>query len=94
MEEFKNNLFNKVEMTTENTRWKSEKLPRRFGSLEYCMDRFDANFFSYAPRQANQTDPQIRLLLEVTFEAMLDAGKALFNCYIGATSGYLKAFRY
>jgi len=47
--------------------------PKRFGKLK-DITKFDASFFGIAPKQANRTDPQIRLLLEVTYEAILDAG--------------------
>lgn len=38
------------------------------------MDKFDASFFSVHHRQANATDPQTRMLLEHSYEAVLDAG--------------------
>ena len=64
------------ELTSERTtRWDIKYLPERFGFL-HCLDKFDANFFGFTPRQAHQTDPQIRLLLEATFEAIIDAGMA------------------
>ncbi len=37
-------------------------------------DRFDAGFFGYSPHEARLTDPQIRLMLEVAWEAFEDAG--------------------
>ena len=73
MEEFKLNLFNGVDMTTDERRWNDDKLPNRNGYLS-CLDKFDANFFNQTPRQADLMDPQIRLLLEVSFEAIIDAG--------------------
>ena len=76
MEEFKDNLYAGLEMTSSvGQRWQSENYPQRFGFLA-CLDRFDANFFKMTPQLAHQADPQVRLLLEVTFEAMLDAGKS------------------
>jgi len=47
--------------------------PKRFGKLK-DITRFDASFFGITPKQANRLDPQIRLLLEVTYEAIVDAG--------------------
>ncbi|XP_077490481.1 fatty acid synthase-like isoform X4 [Amblyomma americanum] len=38
------------------------------------LTRFDAQFFSTPPRQADVMDPQLRLLLETTYEAIVDAG--------------------
>ena len=38
------------------------------------VDRFDAEFFQIAPKEATLLDPQQRLLLEVTWEALEHAG--------------------
>ncbi|WP_438004842.1 SDR family NAD(P)-dependent oxidoreductase [Sorangium sp. So ce321] len=42
--------------------------------LAAAPDQFDARFFGIAPREAVHLDPQHRLLLEVIWEAMEDAG--------------------
>jgi fatty acid synthase len=43
------------------------------------IDRFDASFFGLPETVANDTDPQSRLLLETTAEAIFDAGKSNFQ---------------
>ena len=47
---------------------------RKWGLLQN-LDRFDATFFGIPPKQANLMDPQLRFLLEATYEALIDAGK-------------------
>lgn len=51
-------------------------LPRRTGKLN-DISKFDASFFGTLPKQAAVMDPQLRLLLEVSYEAILDGGKPL-----------------
>nr|BAO20201.1 putative type I polyketide synthase [Sphaerisporangium sp. SANK 60911] len=38
------------------------------------IDRFDAGFFGISPREASAMDPQQRLMLELSWEALEDAG--------------------
>jgi phthiocerol/phenolphthiocerol synthesis type-I polyketide synthase C len=45
-----------------------------FGALEK-IDQFDADFFGISPREASRVDPQHRLLLELAWEALEDAGQ-------------------
>ncbi|XP_053392677.1 fatty acid synthase-like [Mercenaria mercenaria] len=76
MEEFKENLMGGVDMVTEDdSRWKPGLygLPKRSGKLK-DLSKFDASFFGVHPKQANSMDPQLRILLEVTYEAIVDAG--------------------
>jgi acyl transferase domain-containing protein len=39
-------------------------------------------FSVYTPKQANTMDPQLRLLMEVTYEAILDAGALLIFDFV------------
>lgn len=52
-------------------------LPKRSGKVKN-LTNFDASFFGVHPKQANSMDPQLRKLLEVVYEAIVDAGKHLF----------------
>ncbi len=49
-------------------------------------DQFDSQFFEIAPREAVYLDPQHRLLLEVAWEALEDAGQVREQ-YFGSQSG-------
>ncbi|OCT62677.1 fatty acid synthase [Xenopus laevis] len=76
LQEFWDNLIQGVDMVTEDDRrWKPGLygLPRRNGKLKE-LDKFDAAFFGVHPKQAHTMDPQLRLLLEICYEAIVDAG--------------------
>ncbi|XP_061081570.1 fatty acid synthase isoform X1 [Conger conger] len=76
LEEFWENLFNGVDMVTEDDRrWKPGLygLPRRNGKLKE-INKFDASFFGVHPKQAHTMDPQLRIMLEVSYEAIVDGG--------------------
>jgi fatty acid synthase, animal type len=59
----------------EETRWKHfhPDVPKRSGKIRN-LEKFDASFFSILDKNANQIDPQTRILLEHSYEAILDAG--------------------
>ncbi len=70
---------------------------RRGSFLTAPVDHFDPTFFGISPREASRIDPQHRFLLELTWEALEDAGipPALLagsatGIYLGvSTSDYL-----
>ncbi|MBV9771244.1 MAG: type I polyketide synthase, partial [Bryobacterales bacterium] len=53
------------------------KMISRFGGFVDDIQRFDAYFFGIPPRQAIRMEPQQRMLLEVSWEAMEHAGLRL-----------------
>jgi acyl transferase domain-containing protein/acyl carrier protein len=65
----------------------------RWGGFVDEVDKFDAQFFDVSPREAGALDPQHRWLLEVTYQAVEDAGLSLAalngkraGVYIGAST--------
>ena len=80
-------LMNGVDAITEipRERWDNDayydpnpdapgKIATRWGGFVDAIDQFDADFFGIAPREANNMDPQQRLVLEVAWEALERAG--------------------
>jgi len=76
VDELTKNLFAGVDMITEDDRrWPVGLygLPTRSGKIK-DLSKFDSQFFGVHGKQANLMDPQARLLLELTYESMVDAG--------------------
>ena len=51
-------------------------LPRRNGKIP-DLSSFDADYFGTSSKQVDRMDPQLRLLLEVAYEAIFDSGNEL-----------------
>ncbi|MEY8355390.1 SDR family NAD(P)-dependent oxidoreductase [Lachnospiraceae bacterium 54-53] len=52
------------------------KMYCKWGTFIDDVDKFDAAFFNISPREAKMMDPQLRLLLQVVYEAAEDGGYA------------------
>lgn len=85
-------LINSVDAIDEipNNRWDIEtyfdpdpsvqgKMNTRWGGFIENVDQFDPLFFDITPKEAEQIDPQHRLFMTVTYEALEDAGETLVN---------------
>ncbi|MDT0267350.1 SDR family NAD(P)-dependent oxidoreductase [Streptomyces sp. DSM 44915] len=70
--------------------------PRR-GAFLPDVAGFDAEFFGFAPQEALRMDPQQRLMMELAWEAMEDAGTPaprLAGSRTGVLLGFSDAFQY
>lgn len=100
--ELKKKLYDQIDMMSDQeVRWSNSswsELPERKGVL--CdMERFDASFFGIHAKHVNAMDPQSRIMLEVAYEAIFDAGihpeslrNSRTNVYIA--QGLPEAFAY
>lgn len=70
-------------VTDDERRFKCSHLdiPPRSGKIGE-LNRFDAEFFGIPRRLANVLDPMSRLLLEKTYEAIIDAGTNILNTFL------------
>nr|XP_050849711.1 fatty acid synthase-like [Vespula vulgaris] len=76
VEILKENIFNFKDCITEDSRrWKLEhpEIPARSGKIDN-IQKFDASYFGIHFKQAHTMDPMCRMLLEHTYEAIVDAG--------------------
>jgi len=76
IDEMRQKLYAGVDMVTaEPTRWPTGLYGAimRTGKMK-DLTQFDAEFFGYPPALAERSDPQQRMLLEVAYEAIVDAG--------------------
>ncbi|XP_018572598.1 fatty acid synthase-like [Anoplophora glabripennis] len=73
--EFKENLFNKVNMVLPNRRWDiiHPEIPTCSGTIPN-LEKYDPGFFGVHERQSQSLDPMIAQLHEKTIEAIFDAG--------------------
>ncbi|MEM9538585.1 MAG: SDR family NAD(P)-dependent oxidoreductase [Cyanobacteria bacterium P01_E01_bin.42] len=74
IEDFWKNLADGVELISTFDDSPSDSQPIRAGSVLEGVDRFDADFFGFNPREAQMMDPQHRLFLECAWEALENSG--------------------
>lgn len=72
-------------------RLRGTKIPeaQQWGAYLDTVDQFDSLFFGIAPRDAERMDPQERMMLEVSWEALEDAGytSERLNRYANSNNG-------
>ncbi|XP_036138950.1 fatty acid synthase-like [Monomorium pharaonis] len=76
IQQLRENLFNKIDLVgMDHGRWKIEHpdLPSRMGTINN-VEKFDADFFGLSFEQAHTFSPEARMLLEHSYEAIIDAG--------------------
>ncbi|XP_071569313.1 fatty acid synthase-like [Temnothorax nylanderi] len=75
LKEFQENLFNKADLgSSDHGRWNDAyNMPHRIGKVNN-IEKFDSEFFNIPATEAHIMDPLIRMLLEHTYEAIIDAG--------------------
>ncbi|XP_072763175.1 fatty acid synthase-like [Anoplolepis gracilipes] len=75
IKELQDNLFNKMDLGSNNPRWSNfaYEMPARVGKMNN-IQKFDAEFFDISTKEAHIIDPGSKILLEKTYEAIIDAG--------------------
>ncbi|XP_025155202.1 LOW QUALITY PROTEIN: fatty acid synthase-like [Harpegnathos saltator] len=76
IKELQENLLNMMDLgSDDNRRWKNANydMPDRSGKVNN-INKFDAEYFGISSVEAHITDPMCRMLLEHTYEALIDAG--------------------
>ncbi len=68
-----------------------EKPVQAVGGFIDGVDEFDPTFFGISPREAEDIDPQHRLMLEVTYQALEDAGRPAASLNGSRTGVYVGA---
>lgn len=58
------------------------------------ISKFDARFFQVPPKEAHAMDPQQRILLQTTYEALENAGMPLEDIRGSKTAVYISSFVY
>lgn len=79
MDEFKENLMSGVDMISSLEELKTmgyNDSSLKCGKMK-GLECFDAEFFNLSAKMADNMDPQLRLLLECSYEAFTDAGQTL-----------------
>ncbi|KYM83949.1 Fatty acid synthase [Atta colombica] len=75
MNQLRENLFNKIDLVRDHSRWEIEhaEFSYRTGTVNN-VNKFDADFFGLSFEQAHTLIPETRMLLEHSYEAIIDAG--------------------